>query len=76
MDYPELRSHFLPRTGAGRLSVGSFLLLFLLAEPPFLFVVANRIEPWFLGVPFLYGYLTLVYFALIAVLLYAHRRGV
>jgi hypothetical protein len=45
-----------------------------LVEPPILFSVANRVEPWILGVPFLYAYLFLVYVALIAVLLWTLRR--
>jgi hypothetical protein len=52
-----------------------FLGLFLLAEPPIVHGLANRVEPWTLGFPFLYAYLLLVYSALIAVLLWALKRG-
>jgi hypothetical protein len=53
-----------------------FLLLFLLAEPPIVYAVANRVEPWVLGVPFLYAYLMSIYFALIGVLIWVMRKGV
>jgi len=46
-----------------------------LAEPPFVTSWANRIEPWILGMPFLYAYLLMVYVALIGVLLWAKWRG-
>ncbi len=52
-----------------------FLIFFALAEPPIL-LLANRIEPFVLGMPFLYTYLLAVYTALIAVLLWMHRRDV
>lgn len=69
------RSHYVPRTRAGRIAVGAFLALFALTQPPLVFVLANRVEPWVAGVPFLYAYLLVVYFALIAVLLWAKRRN-
>lgn len=75
MDYPSFGNHFRPRTRVGRRCLVVFLLLFSLAEPPVLFLVANRIQPFLFGHPFLYVYLSAVYAALIAVLLYAHRRG-
>jgi hypothetical protein len=53
-----------------------FLVLFALAEPPLVYALANRVHPWILGVPFLYAYLLLVYFALIGVLLWVMRKGV
>lgn len=68
------RSHYIPRTLAGRIAVGAFLVLFAFTQPPLVFVLANRTEPWILGVPFLYAYLFLLYFALIAVLLWAKRQ--
>jgi hypothetical protein len=40
------------------------------------YVLGNRIQPWFLGVPFLYAYLLVVYFALIGVLVWVMRKGV
>lgn len=45
-----------------------------LAQPPIVHTMANRVEPWVLGLPFLYAYLLVVYCALIAVLLWALRR--
>jgi hypothetical protein len=74
-DYPRYASHYVPRTRAGRLATATFIALLLLAEPPIVFAVANRIEPWLLGLPFLFGYLLFVYTALIAVLIVARRRG-
>mgnify|MGYP001065722398 CR=1 FL=1 len=68
------RSHLLPRTRQGWTAVLLFLALLALAEPPFTHSVANRVEPWVLGVPFLYAYLLAVYSALIAVLIWALRR--
>ena len=53
-----------------------FLVLFAMAEPPLVFTLANRVEPWVFGVPFLYAYLLVVYFALIGVLIWVLRRGV
>ncbi|MEZ4416888.1 MAG: hypothetical protein R3E10_14150 [Gemmatimonadota bacterium] len=52
-----------------------FLLLSALAQPPVVHDWANRIEPWVLGMPFLYAYLLFIYVAMIAVLLWALRRG-
>ena len=69
------RSHYIPRTRAGRIAVGAFLVLFALTQPPFVFVLANRQEPWVFGVPFLYAYLLVLYFALIGVLVWARWRG-
>ncbi len=75
-DYPEYRSHYRPRTRDGWIAVVLFLTLFALTQPPFVHVLANRITPWVLGFPFLYAYLLVIYFALIAVLIWAQRRGV
>jgi len=69
------RSHWLPRTREGWTAVLAFLALMALAQPPVVHRVVNRIEPWVLGVPFLYAYLTVVYGALIVVLVWAMRRG-
>ena len=52
-----------------------FCGLFALTQPPLLYA-ANRVTPWVLGLPFIYAYLLLIYCALIAVLLWAQRRGV
>jgi hypothetical protein len=72
---PPFRSHFLPRTGAGWTGVLLFLAFLALAEPPIVDTLANRIYPWLFGFPFLYAYLLIVYVALIAVLVWAMRRG-
>ncbi len=56
------------------MAVVLFLVLLALAEPPVVHSWANRIEPWVLGVPFLYAYLLVVYLALIGVLLWVLRR--
>ena len=69
------RSHLLPRTRQGWVAVLLFLGLFALVEPPFVHTVANRVEPWIFGFPFLYTYLLVIYSALIGVLLWALRRG-
>lgn len=68
------RSHLLPRTREGWVAVLAFLGLFALVEPPFVHFLANRVEPWLLGFPFLYTYLLVLYTALIGVLLWALRR--
>jgi hypothetical protein len=73
--YPKYRSHFVPRSAAGRVAVLLFLLLLALAEPPFVHAVVDRVEPWILGLPFLYAWLLFVYVAMIGVLLWALRRG-
>ncbi len=52
-----------------------FLALSLLAQPPIVHGFANRIEPWLLGMPFLFVYLLAIYVALVAVLVWAYRRG-
>lgn len=71
--YTEFRSHFVPRTPAGRFAVALYVLLFAFAEWPLL-PFANRIEPTFLGFPFLFVYLAVVYAAKIGVLIYAARE--
>lgn len=73
--YPGYRSHFFPRTRNGRIAVTSFCGLFALTQPPMVFIFANRIEPWVLGLPFLYAYLLILYCALIGVLLWARHKG-
>ena len=70
------RSHLRPRTRRGWVALLLFLGLLLLAEPPMVFVVANRIEPWILGLPFFYAYLLADYVAMIGVLIWAMRRRV
>jgi hypothetical protein len=73
---PEFRSHYLPRTRNGWVAVIFFLFFLLLVEPPLVYALANRVEPWVLGVPFLYAYLLLFYCLLIGVLIWALRKGV
>jgi len=73
-DYRRYRSHYLPRTRCGWIAVLLFVGLFALTQPPLVYVIANRIEPWLFGVPFLYAYLLVVYCALIAVLFWARRK--
>ena len=68
-------SHYVPRSLAGKTAVVLFLLLLALAEPPVVHALVNRVEPWVLGMPFLYAWLLAVYVAAIAVLLWALRRG-
>ncbi|NIP58501.1 MAG: hypothetical protein GWM92_15200 [Gemmatimonadetes bacterium] len=69
------RSHYRPRTGAGWTALLLFGLLMVLAQPPVVHGLVNRIDPWVLGMPFLYAYLLVVYTALIAVLVWAMHRG-
>lgn len=69
-----IRSHYLPRTRQGWVAVILFLVLMWLVEPPVVHTLANRVEPWILGVPFLYAYLLVLYSLLIGVLLWALRR--
>jgi hypothetical protein len=68
------RSHYVPRTSAGRLAVAAFVVLFAFTQPPLVFRLANRVEPWIGGVPFLYAYLLILYVALILVLLWAKKK--
>ncbi len=68
------QSHFLPRSGRGWIAVVGFLGLLALAQPPIVFRFANRIEPWILGLPFLYAWLLGVYVAMIGVLFWAQRQ--
>ncbi|MCA9738631.1 MAG: hypothetical protein R3E98_08030 [Gemmatimonadota bacterium] len=73
---PVPRPHYLPRTGAGWTASVLFLVLCALAQPPVVHGWANRVEPWILGVPFLYAYLFVVYVAMIVVLLWALSQDV
>ncbi len=71
------RSHYLPRSRPGWTAVLAFLGLMALVQPPIVFWVDTRFgSGWVLGMPFLYVYLGVVYFALIGILLWALRRGV
>ena len=69
------QSHWLPRSRDGRIAVILFVALMALAQPPVVHRLVNRIEPWVLGLPFLYVWLLGVYLAMIGVLLWAQRRG-
>lgn len=68
-----VRSHWFPRTRRGWVALVAFLGGMALAQPPVVFVFANRTEPWILGLPFLYAYLTAIYAGLIGVLLVVWR---
>lgn len=70
------RSHFIPRTRAGRIATIAFLTAMFLGQPPVVHGLMNRIEPWILGMPFLFLYLLVVYVLGIAVLIWAERKGV
>ncbi|MFQ5691309.1 MAG: hypothetical protein ACE5HQ_13700 [Gemmatimonadota bacterium] len=65
------RSSTLPRTWPGRAALATFLALFALTQPPLVYLLGNRVEPWILGLPFLYAYLLFLYVGLIGVLLWA-----
>ena len=69
------RSHYLPRTSTGWVAVLSFFGLMALAQPPIVHTLANRVEPWVFGMPFLYAYLLFVYLAMIGVLVWSMRKG-
>lgn len=73
---PTYRSHLVPRTRDGWIATVAFLALLALAMPPVTHVFLNRLEPVILGMPFLYAFLLVVYFALVGVLVWAYRRGV
>ena len=70
------RSHYLPRTRMGRLLTVLFLVLFAFTQPPLVFWLGNRVEPWIAGLPFLYVYLLVLYLLLIGVLVWTQRRNV
>lgn len=73
--YPTYRNHFIPRTRAGKRIVLVFLVLFAMTQPPVVYLFANRIQPWILGLPFLYAYLLVLYLLLIGVLVWARAKG-
>ena len=70
------RSHYRPRTRNGRIATIAFVVAMLLAQPPIVHGLMNRIEPWILGMPFLFVYLLVVYVLGIAVLVWTLRKGV
>lgn len=73
-DGARIRSHWWPRSRAGRGAVVAFLALLALAQPPIVYQFANRIDPLILGLPFLYAWLLLIYVALIGVLVWVYRK--
>lgn len=70
------RSHYLPRTRHGRIATVAFIVAMLLCQPPIVHGLMNRIEPWILGMPFLFAYLLVAYLLGIGVLVWALRKGV
>ena len=74
MTMPVKQSHFRPRSRDGWIAVVAFLGLMALAQPPVVHGLVNRIEPWVLGLPFLYAWLLGVYLAMIGVLLWVQRK--
>ncbi len=68
------RSHWWPRTSSGRVALIWFMGSLLLAQPPVVYRVANRIEPVILGLPFLYAWLLAAYSSMIAALVWAYSR--
>ncbi len=68
------KSHFVPRSRTGKRVVLIILCLYLIIQWPIL-QLANRIEPFIFGIPFLYFYLLVIYLAIISVMIYACRRG-
>ncbi|MCY3920761.1 MAG: hypothetical protein OXG38_13310 [Chloroflexi bacterium] len=69
------RSHYLPRTRNGRIAAVAFIVAMALAQPPIVHGLVNRTEPWILGMPFIFAYLLAAYVVGIAVLIWAHRKG-
>ena len=70
------RSHFIPRTRNGRIAAIAFIAAMLLAQPPIVHGLANRIEPLILGTPFIFAYLFGAYCLMIVVLVWTLRKGV
>lgn len=69
------RTHLIPRTRNGKLATVAFFFFMALAQPPIVHSFANRVEPWVFGMPFLYAWLFMAYVGMIAVLIWAHRKG-
>ena len=70
------RSHYLPRTRNGWTATVAFLFALALSQPPIVHGLVNRVEPWILGMPFLFAYLLGAYLVGIAVLIWALRKKV
>ncbi len=69
------RSHWWPRTAAGRRVLVVFLVGLAAAQPPLVYLLANRVEPRLLGFPWLYVWLLGAYVVMIGALVAAWRRG-
>lgn len=74
MSRREFRSHLWPRTATGRRHLFAYVGATLLAQPPVV-LLANRIEPRLLSIPFLYVWLGFAYTLMVVVLIRAWRRG-
>jgi|TARA_Y100000817_G_scaffold86091_1_gene66847 uncharacterized membrane protein len=72
----ERQSHLIPRSAEGRIATLAFLVVFLLAMPPFTHEVLDRPDTWIMGAPLFFVILFVVYSALIGVLVWALRKGV
>ena len=70
------RSHYLPRTRAGWIATVLLLVCMALSQPPVVHGLANRIEPWLFGMPFLFTYLLGVYVVMIAILIWTMAKKV
>ena len=70
------RSHYLPRTRAGWIATVLLLACMALSQPPVVHGLANRIEPWLFGMPFLFTYLLGVYVVMIAILIWTMTKKV
>jgi len=70
------RSHYLPRTRAGWIATILLVICMALSQPPVVHGLVNRIEPWIVGMPFLFVYLLGVYVATIAVLIWTMIKKV
>jgi uncharacterized membrane protein len=69
------RTHYLPRTRPGWVAWALFWILIALAQPPVVTGWPNTIEPRFFDLPFLYVYVSLVYVALVVLLVWSRIRG-
>jgi len=71
------RNHYIPRTADGWIATISFLVLMALAQPPVVFWAEERMRSgWVIGLPAFYVYLGALYFAMIAVLIWAAVRRI
>ena len=76
-NFVTIKNHYLPRTVAGRKATVAFLLAMLCSQPPIVFWIDKEFkDTWFLGLPFLYGYLAFVYFVQIGILIWTLRKKV